>query len=473
MFTPLTSFTQQIAARGRVRLLAGAFAVLTAGALGLAAACPQAAWADVRKADVVMGQTVDARGLAVAQCPSIDAEHAIVVGSDGTVYFERDAQAPAQIASITKVMTALVAMDAVDAGTVALSDPVTVSAAAASVGESTASLQEGDRMTLDDALKALLVPSGNDASVAIAEMVGRQLAGTSDDTAAMAAFVDAMNAKAAALGCADTVYSNPHGLDFDEWAGDLHSTAADQAKVVAAAMDHDEIRAIVAGGSTTIPVIRGGAETTISLQTTDGFLELYDHAIGVKTGFTALAGSSFAGASYDGKRELYAIVLDSSSDQQRFVDAETLCSWVYDHMASVPLATSAETATMDGEQVPVVARVAHSGWVDATVRATLANPQQTVEVFDLNGNVSQSFEFRDVTGSVRAGDKIGTVTYKQRNEVVATADVVAAEDVAGPNVFQSIGTWFDRLVRGITGQPQQADTTVLNTMPLVVDKTAA
>lgn len=457
----------------RVRHLAGALALLTALCCAIVVAFPHAAWADVRKADVIMGQTVDARGLAVSDCPSIDAQHAIVVDSEGTVYFERDADAPAQIASITKVMTALVAMDAVDAGTEQLSDIVTVSADAAAVGESTASLQEGDQMTLDTALKALLVPSGNDAAVAIAETVGARMAGSTDKDAAMAAFVQAMNAKAAALGCTDTVYDNPHGLDFDQWAGNLHSTAADQAKVVAAAMTHEEIRSIVAGGSTTIPVQRGGAQTTISLETTDGFLELYDRAIGVKTGFTALAGSSFAGAATDGTRELYAIVLNSSSDQQRFVDAETLCSWVYDHMVSVPLANSTQVTTYQGQTVPVVARVAHAGWVDCTIQATLSDPHQSVSVFDLNGNVSQSFEFNTVTGSVHAGDKLGTVTFKQRNEVVATADVVATEDVEAPNVFQAAGVWFDRLLRGVTGQPQQADSTVYNTMPLVVDKQAA
>ena len=162
------------------------------------------AFADVRKADVVYGQTVDARGLAVAQCPSIDAEYAMVMGADGTVYFERNAQSPTQIASITKIMTGVVALDAVEDGLLSLDSPVTVSAAAAAVGESSAGLQEGDVMNLDAALKALLVPSGNDAAVAIAETIGALMEpGTSDPEAV---FVNAMNAKAQELGCTDTVY---------------------------------------------------------------------------------------------------------------------------------------------------------------------------------------------------------------------------------------------------------------------------
>ena len=169
-------------------------ASLVACALVFALACgvavPVPALADVRKADVVYGQTVDARGLSVAQCPNIDAEYALVMDADGTVYFERNATSPTQIASITKVMTAIVALDAVASGAVSLDSTVTVSAAAAAVGESSAGLQEGDAMPLEVALKALLVPSGNDAAVAIAETVG----GSED------AFVAAMNAKAAELG---------------------------------------------------------------------------------------------------------------------------------------------------------------------------------------------------------------------------------------------------------------------------------
>ena len=111
--TALTNFFEHIASVGRARFLACALAC----ALALSgAAWTVPAFADVRKADVVYGQTVDARGLAVAQCPSIDAEYAMVMGADGTVYFERNAQSPTQIASITKIMTGVVALDAVEDG---------------------------------------------------------------------------------------------------------------------------------------------------------------------------------------------------------------------------------------------------------------------------------------------------------------------------------------------------------------------
>ncbi|WP_281654978.1 D-alanyl-D-alanine carboxypeptidase family protein [Eggerthella sinensis] len=454
--------------RTRARLLACVLACALA-CTGIVA--PATAFADVRKADVVYGQTVDARGLAVAQCPSIDAEYAMVMGSDGTVYFERNASSPTQIASITKIMTGVVALDAVASGLVSLDTPVTVSAAAASVGESSADLQEGDVMDLETALKALLVPSGNDAAVAIAETIGRAMdAGASDPEAV---FVQAMNDKAAALGCTDTVYENPHGLDFDAYEGNLHSTAADVAKVVQYAMTNDTFRAIVGGGSTDILVTRGGEKVDIYLETTDGFFDLYEYAIGVKTGVTLLAGPSFAGAANKDGRELYAIVINSSSEAQRFADAKALCEWVYQHEISYQLANSPQTTTMNGTEVPVVAEVAHTGWIDKTVKATLRDPQAAVTIFDLNGNVSQSLEFDELSGNVKEGDKVGTITFKQRNATIATMDLVACEDVSAPDFFEGVGVWWDRLLRGFSGQPKEAQSVTLNETPLVIDKTAS
>ena len=95
-----------------------------------------------------------------------------------------------------------------------------------------------------------------------------------------------------------------------------------------------------------------------------------------------------------------------------------------------------------------------------------------MRIFDLNGNVSQSLEFNEVKGDVKAGDKVGTITFKQRNATIATLDLVACEDVAAPDVLQGIGIWWDRLFRGLSGQPQAASAVTLNETPLVVDKTA-
>lgn len=440
---------------------------LLACSLGLSPiALPQAS-AEVRKADVVMGSTIDSRGLAVSQCPSIAAEYVLVCDTDGTVYFERNADAATPIASITKVMTAIVALDSAP-----LDTSITVSSKAAAIGESSAGLRTGDVLTLESALSALMVPSGNDAAQAIAESVGALLAPQGDG---YTAFVQAMNDKAAELGMTDSVFENPHGLDFGSYAGNLHSTARDVALMCSYAMRNDTFRQLVNVESVSIPVVRDGVETSIELESTDELLGVYEGACGIKTGLTDLAGPSFAGACERNGKTLIAVVIHSTSEEQRFQDATTLFDWVFEHSIDYPLAHSAESTamTLNGQtaQVPVVARVAHSGWVDSTFAATFSNPNASVTVFDLNGNVSQSLEIDEVSGDVHAGDKIGTATFKQRNEVVATVDIVACEDARAPNFLEAIGVWFDRLLRGVTGQQQVAQTIVLNETPLINDKT--
>ncbi|HIT44586.1 MAG TPA: D-alanyl-D-alanine carboxypeptidase [Candidatus Aphodovivens excrementavium] len=439
---------------------------------------PDSAYAEVRRSDVVLGQTVEERGLTVAQCPSIDALYACVMDENGTIYFERDARSATQIASITKVMTALVALDAVDEGIVSLDDTLTVSAAAAEVGESSAGLQEGDKLDLNTALYALMVPSGNDAAIAIAEYVGQRMldAGAAGDDAYQT-FIDAMNAKSSDLGCIDTVYRNSHGLDSGEFAGDQHSCAYDQALVVKEAMTDERFRETVNLGDTTITVERDGEDVELLLEATDLLLETYEYACGVKTGHTDLAGFSFAGAANNGTRDLYAIVIHSSSDGQRFTDTETLFDWVYDNIVSYSLANNDETrsVTLDGQtyNAPVVAQVAHADWMDRTIAATLADPNAVAEVFALNGNVSQSFEFNDVHGNVHVGDTLGTATFYQHNEVIAQVDVVAAEDVSAPNFFEGVGIWWSRLFNNFSGGSQVAESVVLNTTPLLNDKASA
>lgn len=462
------------AAHPRMRMaLASTFLSITL--LASLAAAP-AAFADVRKADVVNGETVEQRGLAVAQCPNIDAEYALVMDSEGTVYFERNADSPTKIASITKIMTALVALEAAgdDAGQI----QVTVSEAAATVGESSAGLAAGDVITFESAIKALMVPSGNDAAVALAENLGDRCACSDESLSGYDRFVQAMNDKAAELGCEDTVFTNPHGLDMDEYEGDLHSCAADVAKITQCAMLDDTFRSVVAGGSTTIPVTHeDGSTGEISLETTDLFLDMYEYACGVKTGITDLAGPSFVGASVnDEGMELYAVCIGSSSESQRFTDAQTLCEWVYGHWVDYSLANSSETVRVedDGKQLDaaVVAEVAHQDWTDKTVKAMLSDPDAEVSIFDLNGNVTQSFEFADVSGNVHVGDSLGTVTFKQRGTVIAEYDIVACEDVDAPNFFEGVSVWWSRLMSNFNGSQKVAETVTLNELPYVLDKNA-
>lgn len=387
-----------------------------------------------------------------------------MVGADGTVYFERDADAPRKIASLTKIMTAIVALE-----NAPLDSTVTVDNEAATVGQSSAGLLEGDTMDLETALYALLVPSGNDAGIAIAKSVGATLASDGQDP--QQAFVDTMNAKAAELGCTDTLFDNPHGLDFDEYAGDAHSTARDVATMAAYAMQDDTFRTIVGGGSTTINVTGAdGVARTVSLESTDELMGSFDGLCGIKTGTTDDAGYCFAGACQRDAGELYSVVLGAPSSDDRFADTATLLGWVYDNIQNVPLISAPSTVDYQGEQAPLAAEVAQSDWPDSTVPATVNDPALSAEVFVLAGPIQQEVSFETLAGDVKAGDVVGRLTYTQNGQTVASCDLIAAQDAPAPDFFQGIGVWWDRLFRDIQGQPTVAESTCFTSVASVSDR---
>ena len=455
----------------RARIAAAVIALLAAGAIVLASPQGSIAYAEVLKADIVMGETVEQRGLTVSQCPNIAAQHAIVIDERGTVYFERDADTPANIASITKVMTAVTAV-----GVAPFDTLVTVSGNAATVGESTAELYEGDTMTLHEALKAMLIPSGNDGAQAIAESLGALLLANegqaNDDLAACEArFVAEMNAKSAELGMTNSLWTNPHGLDDYEFQSDQHSTARDVAILAKQAMAIPEIREITSQDVGSCTVNRYGEEISLMLESTDELLGVYEGALGIKTGYTDAAGNCFAGACTRNGIELYSVVLNSSDEVQRFTDTTELWDWVFAHTVDYALCNCPSTTTNQrGETVPLAADVANEAWFNTTLEATFEDPQASVRVFDLSGNVSQNVEYRQITGDVHAGDVVGTVSYVQHNQIIASANLVAARDEPAPNIFQAIGIWWTKLIGKFAGDDGVAESKLYNQTPLLNDK---
>lgn len=470
----------------------------------LCASMVSPAYADVRGSDSLRGITVDSRGVSAALCPSADAASAVLVNEDGEVFFERNADEQRHIASVTKIMTAIVALEYAP-----LDTAVTVTEEAARIGESSAGLAVGDTMTLEAALNGLLVSSGNDAAVAIGDALGAMMKAAGSTRLAVAGadstdgamdgasssvpnpdvqavsfegmsnvevFVLAMNEKAAELGMANSLFANPHGLDVGNYEAEMYSTARDVATMSAYAMENETFRGIVAQDGAVLEVTRSdGSPAALELKSTDRLVGVYDGACGIKTGYTQAAGYCFAGACNRGGEYLYAVVLGSTSESQRFDDAEALYEWYYDNWHDYSLANS-ETklaCTLNGEtrEVPVVAEVAHKSWLDKTVKATLADPDASLRVFSFDGNISQEVVFDDVKGKVKVGDKVGSVSFYQHNEVIATCDMVAAEEVAAPGPLETLEIAWQRLMLGIRGEADCAESVVLNQTPLVYDKT--
>lgn len=432
-------------------------AVGLACAVALVAGIPSVAGAQVLTTDNICGKAADARGIAAEDLPDIDASNAFVMGKNGTVYYARSADEQVKIASITKVMTAILAVE-----NCKMDEKITVSNAAAAVGNSTAGLLEGDELTVEQALRGLMIPSGNDAAIALAEHVGKKLDPKTKD--AVATFVKAMNERAKKLGCTGTLFENPHGLDFDEWAGDMHSTAHDVALMMQEAMKDDTIREVIASKDPWIEVTGAdGSDHSHSMDTHNVLLG-QDGNIGGKTGTTDDAGYCFASAYNRDGDEIYTVVLNSSTTDQRFADTATLASWYYDHKVTVDIANT-QKKTANGN--PLMARVSQTDWTDKTIDATLADPTAQATVFSLAGEVTEKVSYDDLSGTVHVGDKVGSVTLKQDGTKIAVMDLVADEEGTGPNPIEWLLVKLDRLGRRIDNRPLTAESETVAKAPEV------
>lgn len=418
-------------------------------------AAPAASYAEVQYTDIVYGETASDRGLSADELPDISANNAIIVDASGTVYFERSADDQVKIASITKIMTAIVALENAE-----LSDTITVDNAAATVGESSAGLLEGDTLTLEEALHALLGASGNDAALAIASSVGAMIDPTSDDPTAT--FIQAMNDKAAELGMDDTLFENPHGLDFDEWEGDMHSSARDVATMLAYAMQNEDFREIDGSDQDTITVTSEDGETRSQWIHLWNTILGEDGNIGGKTGTTYEALYCFAGAFLRDGEEVYVVVLGCEDDDARFNDTLTLANWYYEHLTTVSVVAS-NVSTAEGDLL--VARATHTDWVDKTVDVIAADPDASVRLFDLGGTLTVDVDLVEFSGDVSAGEAAGTLTLLQDGEEVAQVDLITAESVSAPSAIEWLLVQFDRFTRIFTGGESVAESQVLAVAP--------
>lgn len=419
------------------------------------ATSPSTSFAQVLTSDIILGASADARGIDASELPDISSPHAMVLSQDGTAYYERSANEAIKVASVTKVMTALVALENCN-----LLDTVTVDHVAATVGESSLGLLEGDTLTMEDALTGLMVMSGNDAATAIAIAAGSKIDPTTNDP--YATFIEAMNDKASELGCTNTVFENPHGLDFDAWAGDLHSTTRDITTVYAAAMKNEDFRAIDNSDRASITVTSAdGSSRTLPL-TVRNQIQGQDGNIGGKTGTTFEAGNCFVGAfTRENGGEVYVAVFGAQDNDARFADTLALANWYYSHIVEVPIINT--PVVRNG--VPLVGEAACFAWCDRTAAVTIKDPKTTFSVFSLGGELEQTISYDELNGAVEQGATVGSISFKQHNATVVQAELVATESVAAPNSLEWLLVQFDRLVRRFKGEPLTAETITFNEAP--------
>ena len=330
---------------------------------------------------------------------TVSAPSAVLMHPSGKVLFEKNAHDPLAPASVTKVMTLLLIMEALDSGAIALDDMVTGSAHAASMGGSQIWLKEGEQLTVDEMLKCIVVASANDCAVAMAE----HIAGSEE------VFVERMNARARELGMEDTHFVNCCGLDAD---GHL-TTAYDIALMSAELIRHEKIFDYTLIWQDTI---RGGAFT---LTNTNRLIRSYDGMTGLKTGSTSTAGFCLAAtASRDGL-DLIAVVMKAETSGARSADITAMLNYGFAGFASV-------TPTPDRPLMPIPVELGTQAEVPVELGAAQPILIEKSRLGGLEKNIVMEERLR---APVAAGQQVGSMTVLADGEVLQQTPIVAAQDV--------------------------------------------
>ena len=332
----------------------------------------------------------------------------------GAVLYEQNAHEKLAPASVTKVMTMLLIMEAIDSGKIGWDDTVTVSESAAAKGGSQIYLKVGETMSVSDMLKSVAVSSANDCACALAE----HIAGSES------AFVEKMNIRAGQLGMKDTHFVNCTGLDDDENAREHLTSAYDIAIMSRELMlNHPDIQKF-----TTIwmDTVRGGA---FGLSNTNKLVRFYPGATGLKTGFTSSAGYCLSATAQRDGLGLIAVILGSKTSQERFAGCKAMLDYGFANFALVKPELPAENS------IPVKL---------GTQKYVTAVPGEDVKLLIDKGqkdqvNIQVALE-ETLTAPISKGQKVGTLTVRVGDQVLRQVPMVAQDAV--PRL-----TWWDLFVQ--------------------------
>lgn len=357
----------------------------------------------------------------------LNAKSAILMEeSTGNILYESNPDERVPIASVTKVMTMLLIMEAVDSGKISLDDMVTVSENAMSYGGSTMFLETGEQLTVNDMLKGIAVASVNDGCVAMAE----HLAGSES------AFVDMMNEKAKELGMENTHFMNTNGLDED----DHYSSARDVAIMSRELMKHETIFNYT---SIWMDTLRGGK---FQLANTNKLIRFYDGANGLKTGSTSKALCCLSAAAKRNDMQLIAVVLGAPTSAERFASAKSLLDYGFANYA-------VNTQITAGDEVQ---KIALEKGVDKEVGVVAGDSCSTLVKKGQEDNITKEIEIDEtITAPIEAGQKIGTMTISRDGEVIADIDLNASSAVEKKGIGLIIKDFFATIFFGSNNDTEE------------------
>lgn len=343
----------------------------------------------------------DASGL------TITAKGAILIDrKTGTVLYEKNAHDPLPMASVTKVMSMLLVMEAVEQGKISLEDMVTISDRAAEMGGSQLFMEPGEQHTVAELMKGVAMASANDGCVALAEFVGGSETG----------FVKMMNDRAAELGLKNTLFQNTNGLPV----ANHYSSAYDISMISRELMDHEAVRPWLVTWMDTMMVGLPGKQTEFGLANTNKLLKQYPGATGIKTGYTADAKYCLSGSAEKENMELIGVVLGAETSEIRFKEMAAMLDYGF------ALYSSVNIAEKDTPLLQVKVEKGNKALINAI-------PEDSIDIL-MKKDEKQLFSHEvqvenGLKAPVRKGDKVGTLTVLKDDIPFEHFDLVSDSDV--------------------------------------------
>ncbi len=356
---------------------------------------------DATVTDAAIGTTLD-----------IKAKSAILMEvNSGNVLYEMNADEQLPPASITKIMSLLLIMEAIDRGEMSVEDVITASEHACSMGGSQIWLEPGETMTVDDLLKAAVIASANDATVAL----GEAIAGSEEG------FVAQMNTRAEELGMTGTHFVNATGLDAE---GHI-STAHDVAIMSAELIKHDLIKNY---STVWMDTLRNGESELVN---TNKLVRFYEGTTGLKTGTTSGAGYCLSATAERNGLELVAVIMSGDTSQDRFNGAKKLLDYGFANYEYVSIKPELDASEIDIKK--------------ATQKTLKINAPQNFGILLKKSdakNITQKVNLEQiVTAPVKENDVVGTVDFYLGDEQIGSVDIVACENVPQMN-FLTAFLWI-------------------------------
>lgn len=354
---------------------------------------------------------------------SIKSESGVIMEvSTGKVLYEKDADTPKAPASMTKIMTMLLIMEAIDDGRLSMDDEVNISTNASGMGGSQAYLEANTTSKVSTLLTAIAIGSANDASVAMAEKIG----GTEEN------FVNMMNKRAKQLGAENTTFKNPHGLDEDG-----HLTTARDLAIIARELiaKHEEILKLTSTYETTITHANG---KSLWLVNTNKLIKFYNGLDGLKTGFTGNAGYCLTGSMKRNDMRLITVTMKAPTKEDRNTDTINMMEYAYSMFYKDTLLKGDKklgTMFIDNSKKRKV-----NYYLEKDVTVVVPKDVRNIDY-------KYTIDLTNTKAPLKKGDKVGTLKLSVNNEEISY-NVIVNESVLKSNFFNRILNYFKDILNG-------------------------